>query len=357
MVALSRSAFPHEGVTVGLPPGLVAPPGLSVVPELSLERALQHVDEDPVFAQKTRHLSPMRVPEFEQGCLQDQHPHAVDHNLSAENTRLALENERLRLQYLQKEMVGAMYGKAVYDMNMRTAAARAFPNPWYPPSLPLMDGVPHPQHALRTRTDSDLPAAMFPGFEPSPRHGLRTGDMPAMVSTAPARARADTDGAVLTKPPVSAPCTTLMLRNLPNNYTRAMMLALLDAEGFAGQYDFVYLPIDFKSHASLGYAFCNMTSVEQAERCWKAFEGFNRWVVPSQKVCSVNWSAPFQGLEAHVERYRNSPVMHEHVPDEYKPMLFVKGTRVAFPPPTKKIRAPRIRPGRNEQSESGSCSD
>ena len=28
------------------------------------------------------------------------------------------------------------------------------------------------------------------------------------------------------------------------------------------------------------------------------------------KVCRVTWSGPHQGLAAHVERYRNSPVMH-----------------------------------------------
>jgi hypothetical protein len=138
-----------------------------------------------------------------------------------------------------------------------------------------------------------------------------------------------------------------------------MLLSLLDSEGFSGQYDFVYLPIDFKSHASLGYAFVNLSTTEAAERCWKVFEGFNKWVVPSSKVCSVNWSTPFQGLDAHVERYRNSPVMHEHVPDEYKPMLFADGKRLLFPPPTKKIRAPRIRPGRDELEgcESGSSNE
>ena len=51
--------------------------------------------------------------------------------------------------------------------------------------------------------------------------------------------------------------TTVMLRNMPNNYSRTMLLELLDAEGFAGQYDFLYLPMDFQSRASLGYAFIN----------------------------------------------------------------------------------------------------
>lgn len=52
--------------------------------------------------------------------------------------------------------------------------------------------------------------------------------------------------------------TTVMLRNLPNNYTREMFLEMLDSEGFRGSYDFVYLPCDFHRKANLGYAFVNM---------------------------------------------------------------------------------------------------
>jgi hypothetical protein len=88
-----------------------------------------------------------------------------------------------------------------------------------------------------------------------------------------------------------------------------------------------------------------LVTAEQATRFFETFEGFHRWVVPSQKVCSVNWSHPYQGIDAHIERYRNSPVMHEDVPDEYKPMVFENGERIAFPPPIKKLKVPRMRPG------------
>merc|ERR1711865_71137 len=271
--------------------------------------------------------------------------------LSAENARLALENELLKRECAQKQLVEAMYGRAAYEMNMRAVAAGAFPNPWY--QMPLTGANPVLGSSFpnagpprtRPRTCSDIPSYQFStprGRERSP------SELPKIAEAPVPRVRADTDGHILTRPQPEGPYHTLMLRNLPNNYTRAMLLSLLDAEGFSGQYDFVYLPIDFKSHASLGYAFVNLSTTKAAERCWKEFEGFNKWVVPSSKVCSVNWSTPFQGLDSHVERYRNSPVMHEHVPDEYKPMLLSDGNRLPFPPPTKKIRAPRIRPGRDE---------
>lgn len=134
--------------------------------------------------------------------------------------------------------------------------------------------------------------------------------------------------------------TTVMLRNVPNNYSRAMLMEMLDNEGFTSQYNFFYLPIDFKSGASLGYAFVNLVSASAVQQFWKTFNGFSNWVLPSQKVCEVTWSTPYQGLAAHLERYRNSPLMHDAVPDEYKPVLLVDGVRTEFPPPTKKVRAP-----------------
>eukprot|EP00932_Pfiesteria_piscicida_P008100 SRR837773.1840.p1 GENE.SRR837773.1840~~SRR837773.1840.p1 ORF type:complete len:141 (+),score=25.86 SRR837773.1840:2-424(+) len=134
-----------------------------------------------------------------------------------------------------------------------------------------------------------------------------------------------------------------MLRNMPNNYSQEMLLALLDAEGFAGQFDFLYLPVDFNTQAALGYAFINLVSPSVAAKFWETFDGFSRWAVPSRKVGFVTWSGPHQGLEAHVERYRNSPVMHSSVPDSYKPLVFEAGRRVEFPAPTKKPRVPRVR--------------
>lgn len=132
-----------------------------------------------------------------------------------------------------------------------------------------------------------------------------------------------------------------MLRNLPNDYNRSMLLSLLDEQGFAGKYDFVYLPIDFASGAGVGYAFINMVSHQAAEQFRVHFTGFTTWAFPSRKVAEVAWSNPNQGLAVHIERYRNSTVMHPSVCDEYKPALFANGFRVPFPPPTRIIKAPQ----------------
>merc|ERR1719265_718137 len=90
--------------------------------------------------------------------------------------------------------------------------------------------------------------------------------------------------------------TTVMLRNVPNCYNRMMLLELLDAEGFAQQYDFLYLPIDFSTRSCLGYAFINLTHAAHVQRFWRTFMGFGRWSVPSSKRCLVSWSEPHQGI-------------------------------------------------------------
>lgn len=137
--------------------------------------------------------------------------------------------------------------------------------------------------------------------------------------------------------------TTVMIRNLPNSYTRDMLLELLDSEGFAGRYDFVYLPIDFTSAVNLGYSFVDLIAPADATTFMEHFTGFSNWSVGSDKVCVVSWSSPHQGLEQHVERYRSSPVMHPNIPEDWKPLIFLNGMRVPFPPPTKHIKAPKVR--------------
>merc|ERR1712178_54494 len=101
----------------------------------------------------------------------------------------------------------------------------------------------------------------------------------------------------------------------------------MDAAGYHKLYDVVSLPIDLKSEEVLGYAFIN----------------FKNWSVPCDNVCEVRWSDNLQGYEAHIERYRNSPVMHDSVADKFKPALYKDGIRVAFPEPTKTIKPPRPR--------------
>jgi hypothetical protein len=171
--------------------------------------------------------------------------------------------------------------------------------------------------------------------------------MPTTNFTPPASPSRPAEAPILPKPVKEQQAktgevrTTVMIRNMPNNYTRKMILELLDLHGFAGQYDFVYLPIDFETTACLGYAFINMVNAAVACRFWSVFNGFTSWAIPSRKVAGVSWSGPHQGLQAHIERYRNSSIMSDSTPDDYKPIIISNGVRVPFPAPTRKLRASR----------------
>merc|ERR1712183_539535 len=121
-----------------------------------------------------------------------------------------------------------------------------------------------------------------------------------------------------------------------------MLAALLDMHGFKCSYDFIYIPHNFKHKKSFGYAFINFVDETIAETFLAEFAGFADWGMESDRIAEVAWAEHFQGLVAHVERYRNSPGMHTSVPDQFKPAIFQHGLRVPFPAPTKCLKSPRM---------------
>lgn len=147
--------------------------------------------------------------------------------------------------------------------------------------------------------------------------------------------------------------TSIMMRRLPASYRRAELMHMLDSHGFQGSYDFLYLPVDFEKWVGFGYAFVNMVSNEEAVRAIRYFDGFSAFPGNAgadvdgtmAPACDVTWGEPLQGLKAHIERYRNSPVMHKGVPEQFKPITFSKGVKVKFPSPTARIRPPRLKHG------------
>lgn len=216
----------------------------------------------------------------------------------------------------------------------------------------------------RSGTDCDVKLVVKNTFLEY-KHKARLGSLARSISTPPALepSSRDRDSAKMYRPPSTSSIstelgtdsegsseaeqewrTTVMLRNLPNNYTRAMLLKHIDEKGFVGLYDFFYLPIDFNTQACLGYAFINLRSPANACALLRAFDGFYDWLIPTRKRCMVGWSNPHQGLASNIERYRNSPVMHKDVPDAFKPCVFNHlSERTSFPSPTKRLRCPRFR--------------
>ncbi|XP_057965254.1 protein terminal ear1 homolog [Malania oleifera] len=113
--------------------------------------------------------------------------------------------------------------------------------------------------------------------------------------------------------------TTAMIRNIPNKYTREMLVQFLDehcmlenrkmhahnSEDDVSAFDFVYLPIDFATGCNKGYAFVNFTNpsavwkfqVASHNQSWEHFQ--------SSKIRQIA-CAKIQGKEALVNHFQSS---------------------------------------------------
>lgn len=142
--------------------------------------------------------------------------------------------------------------------------------------------------------------------------------------------------------PASDGNTTVMLRNIPVKYNRDAVLQDMDNRGFAGLYDFLYLPIDFQTGNTVGYAFINFVDSESTARFRSNYDGL-QLSPDSAKICQVGL-AKAQGKAQNVEQYRNSSVMA--MEDRFRPVMFENGVRVPLPPPTRMLKPvkPRAKP-------------
>jgi len=132
-------------------------------------------------------------------------------------------------------------------------------------------------------------------------------------------------------------CTTVMLRNIPNKYTREMLVRQLEQD-FKAQFDFLYLPIDFKNQCNVGYAFINFRCMKASRMFVEQYNGVDVCKclpgLNSKKVTEVT-PARVQGFEDNVQRLRNSPVMRELMSHpEWMPLIFDEhGAQLDFPHP------------------------
>jgi len=154
--------------------------------------------------------------------------------------------------------------------------------------------------------------------------------------------------------------TTVMLRNIPNKYTREMLVNQL-SEGFKGQFDFMYLPIDFKNKCNVGYSFINFRTTDACDEFVRQFHGVDvRKCLPglnSKKIVEVT-PARVQGLIENVKRLRNSPVMNQlQDHPEWMPLLFnEQGVEEPFPNPDQPL--PPVKPrGRAREGKKGEDGD
>ncbi|XP_068640800.1 protein MEI2-like 6 [Aristolochia californica] len=128
---------------------------------------------------------------------------------------------------------------------------------------------------------------------------------------------------------LSGESTTLMIRNIPNKFTK-MLLDFLDShcreqnssgniDDETSAYDFVYLPIDFGSGCNLGYAFVNFTYRSATVRLQRVLHKKKWDILGSKKICEINL-AKIQGVEALQRHFEKSIFACDS--DEYLPVRF-----------------------------------
>ena len=104
---------------------------------------------------------------------------------------------------------------------------------------------------------------------------------------------------------------TVMIKNIPNRYTKEMMIELINKR-FAKRYDFFYLPIDFERDANVGYAFINFADTDSLRDFFVAFHGIKWPIFNSDKVCNLSY-ARIQGVAACTEHFQDSSLMKQNV--------------------------------------------
>jgi hypothetical protein len=115
--------------------------------------------------------------------------------------------------------------------------------------------------------------------------------------------------------------TTLMVRNIPNKYTRTQLI--LELQPLAGnEMDFLYLPVDFRSWANLGYCFVNFKSDLAACQFSKVFTGRTWERFASKKRCEIV-AADIQGFNELVAHFASSAILKRE--ERAQPVVFAEG--------------------------------
>merc|ERR1719215_1113668 len=85
-----------------------------------------------------------------------------------------------------------------------------------------------------------------------------------MPSTPPGATAMDLNAAI--GMPSLKNITTLVIRNLPRSLTQEELVQAMSESGYAGTWDFCYLPCKFQERRNLGFAFVNFTSADLAQK-------------------------------------------------------------------------------------------
>jgi len=109
---------------------------------------------------------------------------------------------------------------------------------------------------------------------------------------------------------------TVMIKNIPCRCSTEEVLAAVDNMGFAGSYDFFYLPMNRRHRQGIGYAFINFQAEGTAKLFKEAMCGYQFPGRNSKKVVHVA-VAQLQGRQEVDAYFSGTQVMHTR----YRPVL------------------------------------
>lgn len=123
--------------------------------------------------------------------------------------------------------------------------------------------------------------------------------------------------------------TTLMMKNIPTKLTREELLGWILSGMAQSSFNFLYMPIDFKTRCNFGYAFINFTSEVYIDRFTDRFhkQRMNSFDFTSRPVEVV--IARVQGFNANINRLISSPVLFA-ADEESLPLIFSGNRSVPF---------------------------
>ena len=97
--------------------------------------------------------------------------------------------------------------------------------------------------------------------------------------------------------------TTLMIKNIPNKFSRDLILKTLD-QAFKGTYDLFVLPTDSSGNKNYGYSFINFISCYYIPYFYYLFNNKNWSGTNSKKICEITYSK-IQGRNSLLSHYSN----------------------------------------------------
>jgi hypothetical protein len=118
---------------------------------------------------------------------------------------------------------------------------------------------------------------------------------------------------------------TVMVRQIPRQFTQLMFLKEVNARGFDGLFDFLYLPFDLKKGINVGYGFLSFIEAKCAQDFRREFDGIflDKQMKAKGKPLRVH-PANVQGYEANYQQFMQTQTGQKQDP-QFSPLFLRPG--------------------------------